>query len=119
MTEFRKITAFLRPLEWQNIADELLANGARGMTVTEASGAGRLPIKAKDSASANSPSSAVARLLPRVALEMVVAAEQADATVAALREAMLSGEPGDGKILVSEIERVIRIRTAESGRKAL
>lgn len=100
---FCKITAYLRPFGWENVADALIAAGAPGMTAVEAAGAGEAGNK----------------MLPRIALEIVAEKEQAPALLGVLREEMFTGEKGDGKITVAPVEQAIRISTGESGGAAI
>ncbi|HEU0202013.1 MAG TPA: P-II family nitrogen regulator [Burkholderiaceae bacterium] len=102
----KMVTAIVQPLRLDDVIDALAAIGVDRITVTEVRGVGRSAPPKRDSPEAPPPPP----LPPRTRIEMAVPADELPEVLAAIRKAAASGRPGDGKIFVSELARVIRIR---------
>lgn len=111
----KKIEAIIKPFKLDEVKEALQEVGLQGITVTEAKGFGRQ----KGHTELYRGAEYVVDFLPKVKVEIVVADETADAAVEAIRNAAQTGRIGDGKIFVSNIEEVIRIRTGETGNDAI
>ena len=105
------ITAIVKPFKIDDVKDALKAIGVQGMTVGEVRGFGR------QGGHAETYRGAEYRIdfVPKVRIEIVVAAEHADQVVDVIQTAAATGKIGDGKIWITEVERLIRIRTGEEG----
>jgi nitrogen regulatory protein P-II 1 len=110
-----KIEAIIKPFRLDDVKDALEALGVGGMTVTEVRGFGRQRGKSEVYRGAEY----VVDFVPKVKLEVVVAAELVDQVVDVIEAASRSGRIGDGKIFVLEVKDAIRIRTGERGDAAL
>jgi nitrogen regulatory protein PII len=102
-------------IKLDEVQSALTALGVQGMTVTEVKGFGRQ----KGHTEVYRGAEYAISFLPKVRIDLVVASEQADKVVAAIRDAARVGEVGDGKIFVSSIERAVRIRTGETDEAAV
>ena len=111
----KKIEAIIRPYKLEEVREALQKVGVEGMSVTEVKGFGRQ----KGHTEIYRGSEYVVDFLPKVKLDIVVEDEQVDAAVKAITESAKTGKIGDGKILITTIERAIRIRTGEEGNEAL
>ncbi len=111
----KKIEAIIKPFKLDDVKDALSAIGIEGMTVTEVKGHGRQ----KGHTEMYRGAEYVVDFLPKTKLEIVVAADQVDAAIEAIREAAATGKVGDGKIFVTDIEQVVRIRTGERDEEAI
>ena len=111
----KKIEAVIRPFKLDDVKMALVNAGIVGMTVTEVRGFGRQ----KGQVERYRGSEFTVEFLQKLKLEIVVDDGQVDTVVSAVQEAARTGEIGDGKIFVSSIEQVIRIRTGETGTSAL
>ncbi|MBW2236150.1 MAG: P-II family nitrogen regulator [Deltaproteobacteria bacterium] len=111
----RKVEAIIKPFKLDEVKDALNAVGIQGMTVTEVKGFGRQ----KGHTELYRGAEYVVDFLPKIKIEIAVAEEMADKAVAAIVEAANTGRIGDGKIFVSPMEEVIRIRTGERGPDAV
>ena len=111
----KKIEAIIKPFKLDEVKEALQEVGLLGITVTEAKGFGRQ----KGHTELYRGAEYVVDFLPKVKLEIVLADENVDAAVEAIRDAAQTGRIGDGKIFVSSVEQVIRIRTGESGPEAI
>lgn len=109
------ITALIQPEKFQEIHAELESFGVAGMTVTEASGYG----KQRGHVEVYRGQEFTVSLLPKVRLEIVTTDERAHDIVEIIIAAANTGSPGDGKIWISSVDDVIRIRTGERGSAAL
>ncbi|MBI1732189.1 MAG: P-II family nitrogen regulator [Gammaproteobacteria bacterium] len=109
------ITAVIKPFKLDDVREALSAIGVQGMTVTEARGFGRQ----KGHTELYRGAEYVVDFLPKIMLEAAVAAELVDDAVAAITRAARTGKIGDGKIFVTDLKNVIRIRTGETGKEAL
>lgn len=111
----KKIEAIIRPIRLDAVKSALQEIGVAGLTVTDAAGMGTQKGVASTYRGAEVPS----RLLPRVKVEAVISDEQVESVIAAIVGAAATGEPGDGKIFVSEVLDAVRIRTGQRGLEAL
>ncbi len=111
----RKIEAIIKPFKLDEVKDALNSIGITGMTITEVKGYGRQ----KGHTEIYRGAEYVVDFIPKVKIEIVVAAELADQVVDKIRSAANSGKIGDGKIFVLPIERVVRVRTGEENRDAV
>ena len=109
------VTAIIKPFKLDEVRAALTKIGVNGMTVTEVKGFGRQ----KGHTEIYRGAEYAVNLLPKVKIELAVASSQADAVVAAIRAAANTGAIGDGKIFVSPIEALMRIRTGETAEAAL
>jgi nitrogen regulatory protein P-II 1 len=111
----KKIEAIIKPFKLDEVKEALQEVGLQGITVTEAKGFGRQ----KGHTELYRGAEYVVDFLPKVKVEVVLADENAEAVIEAIRNAAQTGRIGDGKIFVSNIEEVIRIRTGETGVDAI
>ena len=111
----RKIEAIIKPFKLDDVKEALQRVGVQGMTASEVKGFGRQ----KGHTEVYRGAEYVVDFLPKVKIEVVVGDAQADAVVNAISEAAGTGKIGDGKIFVSKLEDVIRIRTGEHGEDAV
>ncbi len=111
----KKIEAIIKPFKLDEVKEALQEVGLQGITVTEAKGFGRQ----KGHTELYRGAEYVVDFLPKVKVELVLGDDAVDAAVDAIRNAAQTGRIGDGKIFVSNIEEVIRIRTGETGEEAI
>ncbi|MFC4625185.1 P-II family nitrogen regulator [Daeguia caeni] len=111
----KKIEAIIKPFKLDEVKEALQEVGLQGITVIEAKGFGRQ----KGHTELYRGAEYVVDFLPKVKVEVVVADENVDSAIEAIRKAAQTGRIGDGKIFVSNVEEVIRIRTGESGVDAI
>jgi nitrogen regulatory protein P-II 1 len=109
------VTAIIKPHALDAVKDALRGLGVQGMTVDEVKGVGRQGGHTETYRGAEY----VIDLLPKVKVEVVVPTEEAEKVVTAIADAARTGKIGDGKIWVSQVDRVVRIRTGEQGDDAL
>jgi len=109
------ITAIIKPFKLDDVRQALSEIGVQGMTVTEVKGFGRQ----KGHTELYRGAEYVVDFLPKTKIEVAVAADLTDRVVEAISQAARTGKIGDGKIFISDIEQVVRIRTGETGRGAL
>ena len=109
------VTAVIKPFKLDAVREALSEIGVQGITVTEVKGFGRQ----KGHTELYRGAEYVVDFLPKTKLEIAVAEDQVDSTLEAISKAAHSGKIGDGKIFVSPLEQVIRIRTGETGEEAL
>ena len=103
------ITAIIRPFKLDEVRESLSQAGVSGITVTEVKGFGRQ----KGHTELYRGAEYVVDFLPKIKIETVVADERLDAVIEAIQQAAGTGKIGDGKIFVTAVERVVRIRTGE------
>jgi nitrogen regulatory protein P-II 2 len=115
MLPMKLITAIIKPFKLDDVRAALTKLGIQGMTVTEVKGFGRQ----KGHTEVYRGAEYTVNLLPKVKIEVAVSSSQADGVVAAIRQAANTGTIGDGKIFVSPIEQLVRIRTGEAAEAAL
>ena len=111
----KKIEAIIKPFKLDEVKEALQDVGLQGITVTEAKGFGRQ----KGHTELYRGAEYVVDFLPKVKIEIVLVDEMVERAVEAIVGAAKTGRIGDGKIFVSVIEDVIRIRTGETGRDAI
>ncbi len=109
------ISAIIKPFKLDDVREALHEIGVQGMTVTEVKGFGRQ----KGHTELYRGAEYVVDFLPKVKLEIAVAADQVEAALEAITKSANSGKIGDGKIFVSGLDEVVRIRTGETGSEAL
>ena len=109
------ITAIIKPFKLEEVKDALAEVGIEGMTVTEVKGFGRQ----KGHTEIYRGSEYVVDFLPKIKIELGVPNERVDRALQAITAATRTGKIGDGKIFVSPLEDVIRIRTGEHGDSVL
>lgn len=111
----KKIEAIIKPFKLEDVREALSEVGITGMTATEVKGFGRQ----KGHTELYRGAEYVVDFLPKVKLELVVASDQVQACIDAITNAARTGKIGDGKIFVSSVEQVIRIRTGEQNEAAI
>ena len=111
----KRITAIIKPFKLDEVREALAEVGVTGLTVTEVKGFGRQ----KGHTELYRGAEYVVDFLPKLKVEVVVAADKTDQVIDAIVGAARTGKIGDGKIFVSEVERVIRIRTGEENEAAV
>ena len=109
------ITAIIKPFKVDDVKDALKAAGVQGITVTEVRGFGRQGGHSETYRG----SEYKIDFVPKVRLEVVVADAVVDGVIDAIRAAAETGKIGDGKIWVTSVERIVRIRTGEEGDAAI
>jgi nitrogen regulatory protein PII len=109
------VTAIIKPFKLDDVREALDRVGAHGMTVTEVKGYGRQ----RGHTEIYRGAEYVVSFVPKARLEIAVPDALVDAVVEAIRTAALTGTIGDGKIFVTPLERVVRIRTGEANDEAL
>ena len=111
----KKIEAIIKPFKLDEVKEALHEVGLQGITVTEAKGFGRQ----KGHTELYRGAEYVVDFLPKVKIEIVLEDELVERAIEAIEEAARTGRIGDGKIFVSTVEEVIRIRTGERGPDAI
>ena len=109
------ITAVVKPFKLDDVKDALKAAGITGMTVTEVRGFGRQGGHTETYRGAEYKIDFV----PKVAIDLVVDDAQVDAAIDAITSAAATGKIGDGKVWVTDVSRLVRIRTGEEGADAV
>lgn len=111
----KKVEAIIRPFKLEEVKEALIELGAKGMTITEVRGYGRQ----KGHKETYRGSEYRIEFVPKMKIEIVIEKEKLEKVVDAIIKTAKTGQIGDGKIFISDVEDVIRIRTEESGREAL
>jgi nitrogen regulatory protein P-II 1 len=111
----KKIEAIIKPFKLEDVKEALNKVGVQGLTVTEAKGYGRQ----KGHTELYRGAEYVVDFLPKVKIEVVLEDGLLERAIEAIQHAAHSGKIGDGKIFVSPVEEVIRIRTGEKGADAI
>ena len=111
----KQITAVIKPFKLEEVRESLAEVGVSGLTVTEVKGFGRQ----KGHTELYRGAEYVVDFLPKVKIELVCADDLADRAIEAIQQAARTGRIGDGKIFVTDIHDVIRIRTGERGEDAV
>ena len=111
----KKIEAIIKPFKLEEVKENLGLIGIHGMTVIEVKGFGRQ----KGHTELYRGAEYIVDFLPKVKIEIVVSNEDLDKTVESIQSTAKTGRIGDGKIFVTDLEQVVRIRTGEAGEKAL
>ena len=111
----KMVTAIIKPFKLDEVREALSAIGVQGITVTEVKGFGRQ----KGHTELYRGAEYVVDFLPKVKIELVVAEGLVETAIEAIVKSARTGKIGDGKIFVTSVEQVIRIRTGESGEAAV
>ena len=111
----KKIEAIIKPFKLEEVKENLGLIGIHGMTVIEVKGFGRQ----KGHTELYRGAEYIVDFLPKVKIEIVVSDDDMDKAVESIQNAAKTGRIGDGKIFVTDLEQVVRIRTGEDGEKAL
>ncbi|WP_124552056.1 P-II family nitrogen regulator [Methylophilus methylotrophus] len=111
----KKVEAVIKPFKLDEVREALSAIGVNGLTVTEVKGFGRQ----KGHTELYRGAEYVVDFLPKIKIEVILASEMVDSAIEAIIKAAHTGKIGDGKIFVTSVEQVIRIRTGETGEAAI
>ena len=111
----KMITAVIKPFKLEEVREALAECGVTGLTVTEVKGFGRQ----KGHTELYRGAEYVVDFLPKVKIEAAIADDLVDRVMEAVEGAARTGKIGDGKIFVTHLEQVVRIRTGETGKEAL
>jgi len=111
----KKIEAIIRPFKLDEVKEALVEEGIKGLTISEVRGYGRQ----KGHTETYRGSEYQIEFIPKIKIEVVVDDELLEKVVDAILRTAKTGQVGDGKIFISDIQEVIRIRTEESGSQAL
>ena len=111
----KQITAILKPFKLEEVREALAECGVTGLTVTEVQGFGRQ----KGHTESYRGAEYVVDFLPKVKIEVVVKSDEVERCVEAIVRAARTGKIGDGKIFITSVERVLRIRTGEEDEAAV
>ena len=109
------VTAIVKPFKLDDVRESLSEIGVQGITVTEVKGFGRQ----KGHTELYRGAEYVVDFLPKVKIEVAVAEAMLDQTIEAITKSASTGKIGDGKVFVSALEQVVRIRTGETGEEAI
>ena len=109
------VTAIIKPFKLDDVRESLSEIGVQGITVTEVKGFGRQ----KGHTELYRGAEYVVDFLPKVKIDVAIADDQLDAVIEAITKAANTGKIGDGKIWVTNVEQIIRIRTGEHGAEAI
>ena len=111
----KRVEAVIKPFKLEDVKDALAEIGVTGMTVSEVKGYGRQ----KGHSELYRGAEYVVDFLPKIKMEMIVSEDMVEQTTSTIVEAARTGKIGDGKIFVSDIEKIIRIRTGEEDNEAI
>jgi len=111
----KRIEAIIKPFKLEDVKDALAEIGITGMTVSEVKGYG----SQKGHSELYRGAEYVVDFLPKIKMEMVVSGDMVEKTTSTIVEAARTGKIGDGKIFVSDVEKIIRIRTGEEDSEAI
>lgn len=111
----KRVEAVIKPFKLEDVKDALAEIGITGMTVSEVKGYGRQ----KGHSELYRGAEYVVDFLPKIKMEMVVDDENVEQVIKTIVEAARTGKIGDGKIFISDIEKIIRIRTGETDSEAI
>ena len=111
----KKIEAIIKPFKLEDVKDALSEAGITGMTVSDVKGYGRQQGHSELYRGAEY----VVDFLPKIKIELIIADNDVDSTIELIIAAAKTGKIGDGKIFISPIERIIRIRTGEENEEAI
>jgi len=109
------VTAIIKPFKLDEVREALSAIGVQGITVTEVKGFGRQ----KGHTELYRGAEYVVDFLPKVKVEVIVGDALVERAIESLVKAARTGKIGDGKIFVTDVEQIVRIRTGESGEEAV
>jgi len=113
--DMKKVEAVIKPFKLEDVKDALADMGVTGMTVSEVKGYGRQ----KGHSELYRGAEYVVDFLPKIKMEMIVEDVMVDQVLETITEAARTGKIGDGKIFVSNVEQIVRIRTGERGDEAI
>ncbi len=111
----KKVEAIIKPFKLDEVRESLAEAGVTGLTVTEVKGFGRQ----RGHTELYRGAEYVVDFLPKTKVEMIIGDDDVDRVVEAIIKAARTGKIGDGKIFVSNVEQVVRIRTGETGDAAI
>jgi len=111
----KRVEAVIKPFKLEDVKDALAEIGITGMTVSEVKGYGRQ----KGHSELYRGAEYVVDFLPKIKMEMIVDGKDVEQVVNTIVEAARTGKIGDGKIFVSDIEQIVRIRTGETDTEAI
>lgn len=111
----KKIEAIIKPFKLDDVRDALTELGVTGMTINEVKGFGRQ----KGHKEIYRGAEYMVDFVPKVKIETIVDDSLSEKTIAVIQESSNTGKIGDGKIFISNVEEVIRIRTGETGENAI
>ena len=111
----KKVEAIIKPFKLDDVKDALNGIGIKGMTISEVKGYGRQ----KGHTEIYRGAEYVVDFIPKIKIEIVVGADQVNQVVETIRNAANSNTIGDGKIFVTPVERIVRVRTGEEDRDAI
>ncbi len=111
----KKIVAIIKPFKLEEVKEALVKVGVGGMTVSEVRGFG----EQRGQLEVYRGQEVKVDFIPKLKIEIVVRDDQVEKTIEAILESAYTGKIGDGKIFISPVEEVIRIRTRERGNKAI
>jgi nitrogen regulatory protein P-II 2 len=109
------VCAIIKPFKLDDVREALSAIGVQGMTMTETKGFGRQ----KGHTELYRGAEYVIDFLPKIKIEVAIDDDQVDAVIESITKSAGTGKIGDGKIFVTELEQIIRIRTGETGSDAI
>jgi nitrogen regulatory protein P-II 2 len=115
LSSMKLVTAIIKPFKLEDVRDALTKIGVSGMTVTEVKGYGRQ----KGHTEIYRGAEYAVNFLPKLRIEIGVTSDRANAVVDTIAAAAKTGQIGDGKIFVTEIDKAVRIRTGETDSDAL
>jgi nitrogen regulatory protein PII len=113
--QMKKIEAIIKPFKLEEVKEALTEIGIEGLTVSEVKGFGRQ----KGHTEIYRGSEYTVDFLPKIKIDIVLPDDKVEAVIAAITKAAKTGKIGDGKIFVLSIEQAVRIRTEETGDKAI
>lgn len=111
----KKIEAIIKPFKLDEVKEALNEIGIKGMTITEVKGYGRQ----KGHKEIYRGAEYVVDFIPKIKIEIIVSADQANQVVETIRKSANTGKLGDGKIFITAIEGAVRVRTGETGKDAI
>ena len=111
----KKIEAIIKPFKLEDVKDALTEAGITGMTVSDVKGYGRQQGHSELYRGAEY----VVDFLPKIKLDLIVSEDEVDSTISIITQAAKTGKIGDGKIFVSPVEKIVRIRTGEEDEEAI
>ncbi len=111
----KKIEAFIKPFKLDDVKVALAQVGVQGMSVSEVRGFGRQ----RGHSEVYRGAEYKVDFMPKIKIEVILSAENLEEAVEAILEGARTGQVGDGKIVISDLQEVIRIRTGESGENAV
>ena len=111
----KRIEAIIKPFKLEDVKDALAEAGITGMTVSDVKGYGRQQGHSELYRGAEY----VVDFIPKIKLDLIVSSENVDSTIEIISNSAKTGKIGDGKIFVSSVEKVVRIRTSEEDEEAI